>query len=273
MAALGRQGNASTDQPAMLAGLFVERLVSGYNKSPVARKARAPGLARDADPMTTFIDAYDLFVFDLDGTLADTRADLTESVNHALRTLGSAPLGLDVVTRYVGNGARSLMERVLGPTVTEGRVEHALGEFLQHYREHCVERTELYPGVREALQGLEGKDLVVLSNKPCFHSRKILSALGVDGLFARIEGGDSFPQKKPDPTGLLTLARELGHPLERTLVVGDSEVDIQTARAAGARAAFVTYGFRPEAIRQHPPDHVLRDLRELLGPASSAAAR
>jgi phosphoglycolate phosphatase len=95
----------------------------------------------------------------------------------------------------------------------------------------------------------------------------------VDGLFARIEGGDSFPQKKPDPAGLLAVARDLGHPLERTLVVGDSEVDIQTARAAGARAAFVTYGFRPEAANDHAPDYVLRDLRELLGPSEIAAFR
>ena len=223
--------------------------------------------------MPMFLDTYDLFVFDLDGTLADTRADLTESVNHALRALGSDPLSIEEVTRYVGNGARVLMERALGPTATAQRLEGALRDFLQHYTEHCTERTELYPGAREALRGLAGKDLVVLSNKPSLHSRKILSALGVDGLFARIEGGDSFPQKKPDPAGLLAVARDLGHPLERTLVVGDSEVDIQTARAAGARAAFVTYGFRPEAQREHAPDYVLRDLRELLGPSEIAAFR
>jgi phosphoglycolate phosphatase len=223
--------------------------------------------------MPRFLDSYDLFVFDLDGTLADTRADLTESVNHALEAQGSAPLSMEEVTRYVGNGAKMLMQRALGATATARVLERALTDFLQHYTEHCTERTVLYPGTREALRGLAGKDLAVLSNKPSLHSRKILSALGVEDVFARIEGGDSFPQKKPDPAGLLAVARDLGHPLDRTLVVGDSEVDIQTARAAGARAAFVTYGFRPEALTANAPDYVLRDLRELLGPAETAAFR
>ena len=130
--------------------------------------------------MPTFRELYDLFVFDLDGTLADTREDLARSVNHALSTLGLLPLPLEAVTRHVGDGARVLMERALGPQASGETVDRALKAFLDDYREACVRATKLYPEVRSTLEALKEKDLAVLTNKPLFHSQKILAAHGIE---------------------------------------------------------------------------------------------
>lgn len=218
--------------------------------------------------MLRFVDLYELFVFDLDGTLADTREDLAESVNYALSRRGLPPLDVSTVTRCVGNGARVLVERALGAAVSEENVDLALGDFLTRYLERCTERTFLYPGVRETLERLrrgEGKKLAVLTNKPLAATRKILDAFGISGLFDRIEGGDSVRARKPDPAGLEDIARNLSSLLARTLVVGDSAVDVETARAAGAASAFVGYGFGPPP-EGSPPDHRLERMEELLGP-------
>jgi phosphoglycolate phosphatase len=222
--------------------------------------------------MPPFPEHYDLFVFDLDGTLADTRQDLRASVNRALSALGLPGLSLEEVTRYVGDGARVLIERALGPKRTVEAVEQGLQAFLDDYRATCAQTTMLYPGVRPALEGLRAKnlakDLAVLTNKPIFPTQKILAAHGLEDFFQAVVGGDSIAQKKPHPAGLRKIAGELGHPLERTLLIGDSAIDIETARAAGARAAFVKYGFRPDDWREAAPDHLLDSLLDLLGEVS-----
>src|SRR5262245_7690030 len=130
--------------------------------------------------MPTFRDLYDLFVFDLDGTLADTRQDLATSLNHALSLLGLPPLSLEAVTRFVGDGARVLIERALGSRATGSAVERALEAFLDDYRETCVKTTSLYPGVRTTLESLKPKDLAVLTNKPLYPTRRILAAQGLE---------------------------------------------------------------------------------------------
>lgn len=212
----------------------------------------------------SFLKRFDLFVFDLDGTLADTREDIATSVNHALQPLGIPPLDVDTVTTFVGDGARLLIQRALGPTATLERVEAGLKAFVREYGEGCLRKTKLYPGTTETLEGLRSKDLAVLTNKPHFHSRKILGALGIDHHFLSIVGGDSLPSKKPDPTGLLTIVEASGRARERTLLIGDSAVDIQTAVAAGVEGALVTYGFSPDAGRRAGPDHILTSLLDLL---------
>ena len=224
--------------------------------------------------MPRFIDLYDLFVFDLDGTLADTREDLRTSINRALSSLGLKPLSLEELTLYVGDGARVLVERALGPKKKSGAVERALETFLDDYRETCTQTTKLYPEVRAALAALRAqdrpKDLAVLTNKPMFHAQKILAAQGLEGFFRSVVGGDTTGGKKPNPAGLLRIAEDLGHPLEKTLLVGDSAIDVQTARAAGSKAAFVKYGFRPNDWREAMPDYVLSSLLELLGDSLDA---
>ena len=116
----------------------------------------------------TFLDLYDLFVFDLDGTLADTREDLAHSVNRALGLVGRPAISTELLSRFVGNGARLLIERALGPGAVEDEVSAALEEFIRAYRDDCVRNTSLYPGAAEALAGLRGKALAVLTNKPIF---------------------------------------------------------------------------------------------------------
>lgn len=223
--------------------------------------------------MQTFPEAYDLFIFDLDGTIADTCEDLAESVNHALSMVGAARLDLSTVRSYVGDGARRLMERAVGGQGNEETISAALAAFLSHYRDACTQRTRLYPGAREGLEGLRarGKLLTVLTNKPQYPTLRILESLGVAPLFARIEGGDAVPARKPDPAALLRCTQDLGVSRDRTLMVGDSGIDVRTARAAGVGVAFVPYGFRPETPNETPPDYVLSSLEDLLGPMSSRA--
>ncbi|HVR75308.1 MAG TPA: HAD-IA family hydrolase [Planctomycetota bacterium] len=214
--------------------------------------------------MATPRDRYDLFVFDLDGTLADTREDIASSVSNAFCSLGLEPVPIDVVTRHVGDGARKLLARCLGEPASEEMVDRALAAFLDNYRVECTRRTRLYPGVLEALEALQPTPLAVLTNKPHFHSTKILEALKVARFFGAVIGGDSLPRKKPDPAGLEWILERFGCARERAVLVGDSKVDMETARAAGTASAFVTYGFQPDAGRDHPPDHVLGSLLDLV---------
>jgi phosphoglycolate phosphatase len=210
---------------------------------------------------------YDFLVFDLDGTLADTSRDLASSVNYALATVDRPPMSVQAVVRHVGNGARRLIERSLDDDLLKvgaGRVEAILETFLDHYRAHCLVDTRLYPGVAEVLAALGRKPLAVLTNKPLGPARKILSGLGVLERFRRVEGGDSAPAKKPDPQGLVALMEAFGTSPERTLVVGDSSIDVRTARAGGTHVAGVTYGFRPEEFEEFSPDFLLDSMRDLL---------
>jgi phosphoglycolate phosphatase len=220
--------------------------------------------ARDR-PLSSFLDRYDLFVFDLDGTLADTREDITMSVNHVLCRLDMDPLDVETVTRFVGDGVRMLLARALGPAATGERLDLALREFVEHYAGACVRATRLYPGVAEALEALHGrgKHLAVLTNKPILHSRRILSGLGIERYFTRLVGGDTAPEKKPDPRGLLSIIEETGRPRDRSLLAGDSAVDGLAARAAGIRWAWFRGGFRAEAPADPAPDHVISSLLDL----------
>lgn len=207
----------------------------------------------------------DLLVFDLDGTLIDSKLDLALAVNAARADAGLEPLPHETVYSYVGNGAPVLIRRALGPGASDEQVEASLEFFLNYYREHMLDNTRLYPGVGESLEEWGGKkQLAVLTNKPVKFSRMILDGLGVGKLFARVYGGNSFETKKPDPLGLNHLIKELKIPPPRVLMVGDSAVDVQTARNAGVRSCGVTYGLQPETFEQHPPDLLIDRMEELV---------
>ena len=207
----------------------------------------------------------DLLVFDLDGTLIDSRLDLAHSVNAARLHLGLAPLDNALVVSYVGHGAPTLIRRALGEGASEADVQTALAFFLAYYREHALECTTLYPGVRESLERLHGagKRLAVLTNKPAGISREILEGLGVGGLFFQIYGGDSFAVKKPDPTGIEALRKEADVVRDKTMMVGDSSVDMETARNAGVRNCGVTYGLQPESLANPAPDLLVDRMEQL----------
>jgi phosphoglycolate phosphatase len=193
-----------------------------------------------------------LLVFDLDGTLIDSRQDLAKAVNAMLATLGRATLPDGVIASYIGDGAGMLVRRALGDPSDEGAVDGALGLFLDFYREHKLDHTYVYDGVFRSLDGLrawpEPAAMAVLTNKPIVPSREICAALGLAPYFFAIYGGNSFATKKPDPEGLRQLMREAGARPEETLMVGDSEVDVLTARAAGAWSLGCRYGLSPHTI-------------------------
>lgn len=206
----------------------------------------------------------ELLIFDLDGTLIDSKQDLADSVNATRAWMGLEPLPLEQVSSYVGNGAPMLVRRAL-PGATEAQLAEALRHFLNYYREHMLDATTLYPGVREALDEMHdaGKHLAILTNKPVRFSVTLLEGLGLDLHFFRIYGGNSFQEKKPHPVGIHALMQERGIAPENTVMVGDSAVDILTARNAGTLACGVSWGFRPETFEEAPPDLRIDDLREL----------
>ncbi len=205
-------------------------------------------------------------IFDLDGTLIDSKDDLIASVNATLVHMEKAPLPGDVVASYVGNGAPVLIRRAMGAEADDKLVETALAYFLQHYNEHCLDRTRLYPGAQEVLDVAREKGirLAVLTNKPERISNVILDGLGVKETFFRVYGGNSLAAKKPDPIGIDTLRAEAEIAAERTVMVGDSWVDIETARNAKVYSVGLTYGLQPESLVRVPPDLLLDRMDDLI---------
>jgi phosphoglycolate phosphatase len=208
----------------------------------------------------------DLLVFDLDGTLVDSQRDLADAVNATRAWMGLGPLPPVTVAQYVGNGAPVLVQRAL-PDAGQEDWSRGLKYFLEYYRDHMLDSTVLYPGVREALDQLHAEHipLAVLTNKPIRFTLQMLEGLGIDLHFFRVYGGNSFPEKKPDPAGLNALVAESGADRARTIMVGDSSVDVDTARNAGVQACGVRWGFQPETFVSSPPDFLIDDLRELVG--------
>jgi phosphoglycolate phosphatase len=206
-----------------------------------------------------------LLIFDLDGTLIDSRLDLAHAVNAARGFMGLAPLEHDTVYKYVGNGAAVLIQRALGDLNTPENAEKALSFFLGYYSEHKLDYTVLYPGVRESLDRLLAArvPMAVLTNKPVRISRAIVEELGLAGHFFKIYGGNSFEFKKPHRIGIDTLVDESGVSREDTIMVGDSAVDVETAHNAGVRSCGVTYGFQPETFAKWPPDILVDRLEQL----------
>jgi len=206
-----------------------------------------------------------LVIFDLDGTLVDSKLDLVHSVNAARGLMNLAPISEELVASYVGNGAPVLMRRALGQDASEEDVRRALEFFLAYYRDHMLDNTRPFPGVREALNRLAegGARMAILTNKPVRFSQAIVDGLGLGGHFFRVYGGNSFEQKKPDPVGVETLLRESSVPREHAVMVGDSAVDIRTARNARITACGVSYGFQPEGFEQDPPDLLVDDMNQL----------
>jgi len=204
-----------------------------------------------------------LVVFDLDGTLIDSKVDLANSVNYALRTFGFPTLPNEMVYSYVGDGASMLIQRSLG---TDGReiLPRVLETFLAHYREHLLDTTVPYPGVRDCLKEQGGAfDMAVLTNKPIDMTRTILDGLSLSRHFVDVRGGDSFGSKKPHPEGLLRIMTDRGAPPAETLMVGDSVNDVLAGQAAGVATCGVTYGLGAEGFAERSPDFTIDRFPEL----------
>ena len=210
-----------------------------------------------------------LLIFDLDGTLVDSRLDLIHSVNAMLEHFHRAELPGEVIASYIGDGAPMLVRRALGDPDDERVVQEALEYFLAYYRVHKLDHTRVYDGVKEALEVIrdstKGQDrrMAVLSNKPVNPSRAIVDALGLGDFFIRVYGGNSFHTKKPDPLGAKTLLQETGLMPDETVIIGDSSIDVITGRNAGLWTCGVTYGFAPRTLDDAPPDMLLDSPQEL----------
>jgi phosphoglycolate phosphatase len=202
--------------------------------------------------------AMRLLIFDLDGTLIDSRLDLVHSVNAMLRQFDRPELPDEVVASYVGDGAPMLVRRALGDPEDQKFFREALDFFLSYYREHKLDNTHVYEGIPLALARIQsngsGRKMAVLSNKPVNPSRAIVEALGLAKFFVRVYGGNSFDTKKPDPFGVHTLLRETGVPPEKAVIIGDSSTDVLTGRNAGIATCGVTYGFAPHTVCEAMPD-------------------
>jgi phosphoglycolate phosphatase len=228
--------------------------------------------AEDSMKETRFSEVRAL-IFDLDGTLIDSKLDLALAVNAAIAEMGRGPLPHEQIFGYIGNGAQCLISRSLGDGATEDECRRGLEFFIEYYSVHKLDNTTVYPGVRETLQSLSGMPMAVLTNKPIGASRGILQGLGLSNHFRAIYGGNSFERKKPDPLGVETILREFGALPEQAMVVGDSEVDVQTARNAGTWICGVTYGFGGHRFSEFPPDILVDSFAELLQHLSGPSVR
>ena len=217
--------------------------------------------------------APQLLVFDLDGTLIDSRIDLANSVNAMLAHFGRTTLAADMISGYIGDGASTLVRRALAHAHLienepdphdDAFVEEALEWFIAFYRIHKLDHTYVYPGVLEALHTIRvaapSLPMAVLTNKPVYPSRAICEHFGLDRFFFANYGGNSFASKKPEPEGLLTLIAEAsaftGASISpaRTIMIGDSHIDVETARAAGTLALGCTFGLSPQTLAEARPD-------------------
>ncbi len=237
--------------------------------------------------MITFNRNFDpckirLLIFDLDGTLIDSRLDLANSVNAMLRHFGRPELPGDVIVAYVGDGARMLVQRALGDPKDDRFLSEALEFFLDYYRIHALDHTHAYEGVMDALVAIGGPEngfcrkMAVLSNKPVSLSRGIIEALGLGRFFASVHGGDSFATQKPDPLGAQEILKETGLRPAQTLIIGDSSNDVLTGRNAGLWTCGVSYGFAPHTLCEATPDVLVdtpQELAEILNSSSLESCR
>ena len=219
-----------------------------------------------------------LVVFDLDGTLIDSRQDLAASTNDVLAGLGAGPLPVDVVEQMVGEGARTLVHRALVHAGCDTDLDTALAEFHRCYALRLLENTRPYDGITEVLWSLAGTRMAVLTNKPLEPTRRLLESFGWTGIFDRVVGGDGPFPRKPDPAGLRDLMASCEAAPDETMMVGDSMVDIDVARRAGTHICVAAYGFgasrgdlslRGDELIAHSAADIQRLARRSLGVGGS----
>jgi phosphoglycolate phosphatase len=211
---------------------------------------------------------FPLVLFDLDGTLIDSAADIAAALNAAFAEAGQPALPPAVVVGYVGDGATKLVERAAEPGTTPDDISDLVSRFRRHYAEKICVDTRPYPGVVELLQRLDrdGVRMAVVTNKPGHLARQLLGSLGLDGFFADVIGdGDGFP-RKPSPDAARYLLSRHGVAAPAALLVGDGLPDVRLGRAAGCPVAAATWGYTPSAVlAAEGPDFMIHQPAELLG--------
>jgi phosphoglycolate phosphatase len=205
----------------------------------------------------------EIVIFDLDGTLADTRADITAAVNYALQRLEFPPLSMEQVCQFVGDGVPTLLSRALGPHHLD-TLEAGVTFFREYYTDHLLDQTRLYPGVRETLEHFREKRKAIVTNKPLEFTIRIIEGLEIERHFEVVLGGDSTVERKPHPEPAWKVLSATGVEPRQAAMVGDSPADIEMAKQAGIFSVGVTYGLRPVAdLQAAGPDLLLDDLRKL----------
>ncbi|HEX5083661.1 MAG TPA: phosphoglycolate phosphatase [Blastocatellia bacterium] len=222
--------------------------------------------------------SYQCLLFDLDGTLVDSRADLVNSVNLMLAELGRRTLPDTRVLSFVGEGARMLVERALKADQNEETPSHnanpanpigcdidqALGIFRRHYREHLLDQTRAYPGVEQTLARLCHIPKAVVTNKPYEFTIPLLEGVGLSSYFEVVIGGDSLPERKPSPMMLFEAASRCGVDASECLMVGDSRVDVVAGKAAHMKTCGYVPGFRGRTeLVEAGVDYVIERFSEL----------
>jgi len=207
-----------------------------------------------------------LIAFDLDGTLIDSRRDLADSANELIAELGGTPQSEEAVGRMVGDGARVLVQRALAAAgLTDPG--NALPRFLEIYDTHLLIHTRPYPGVEAAIEAARrGARVTMLTNKPLHHTARIVEALGWTPLFDEVVGGDNPRGRKPAPDALLAMMAAAGVSPSQALMVGDSKVDLDTARRAGVRCCLVSFGYGFESVDKAPieGETIVKDVATLV---------
>ena len=205
-----------------------------------------------------------MIIYDLDGTLVDTRTDIAQAANQMRAQMGLSPLPDRVICRYVGLGLKKLVQSCLD-TEEDRRTEEGMRIYRAFYAEHLLDHTVLYPGAREALQFFRPRHQAVVTNKPNPYSRQILEGLGIAGYFFEIIAGDSEYAKKPDPEGLLAVMSRKEIPAKEAVLIGDSAIDVEAGARAGLFTVGMTHGFSDEQeLKEARPDCVVSGFEELL---------
>ena len=207
---------------------------------------------------------YDLIIFDLDGTLIDSKVDLVNSVNFTRKQLNLNPLPDEIIFSYIGDGVQKLIQRAVSEARNKSVFSRALNIFLSHYRDHLLDYTMVYPGVLEVLTKLDHKVLGVLTNKPLESTLAILTGLNIKERFCFIYAGNSFRQKKPHPVGINKILNETKIPRHRTLMVGDSYIDMETGQNARVSTCGVTYGLTGNTLSSCKPQFLIDDIKKLI---------
>lgn len=191
----------------------------------------------------------DVIVFDLDGTLIDSKLDIANSLNWTLEKMGYPALPMKTIEGFVGNGIGPLISRTVKEAGAPEREEEVFDVFRRRYWDHLLDNTRLFPGVEQTIEGFRGRyAMAVVSNKPERYTVKIIEQLGLAPVMdGAVYGGDTLPQKKPDPAALMQIAEKYGASASRMVMVGDSAVDVLTGKNAGCATIGVTYGFRETA--------------------------
>lgn len=215
------------------------------------------------DTNTATQSKIELIIFDLDGTLVDTRRDLANAVNYARREMGRTELPLADIMAMVGNGMKMLLKRALG-TADAAQIDSGITLFRNYYSQNLAVHSSLYPGVDTFLRQNAHQKLSVISNKPEEFTIPLLEQLGVASHFDLIMGGDSAPELKPSPVPISIVLNKLNVNRERAIIVGDGSPDIQAGKNAGILTCAVTYGFRRrEELLLEGPDFIIDNITQL----------